>query len=218
MHSSVEVKAWLSTYRVIWKNWKSKFTVTSYEPTPWYNKVSAELITGHILQGLPKEDSWMTFRTIHISTFKTSTVESAIDLITEHLGMTLAAHESNQPSGNMPAIPMVGGQNIDCYLCKEHGESVVDTRGHKPSDVACPYHDEWKQRVLLSRRRGRTGATPRNRATEARAEERALARATVEREHGRGTIHQRKPPVPYVAQVNIGRVSVPRNQRSRLCR
>ena len=147
MHSSVEVKAWLNTYRVIWKNWKSKFTVTSYEPTPWYNKVSAELITGHILQGLPKEDSWMTFRTIHIQTFKTSTVESAIDLITEHLGMTLAAHESNQPSGNMPANPMVGGQNIDCYLCKEHGESV-DTRGHKPSEAACPYHDEWKQKGL----------------------------------------------------------------------
>ena len=72
------------------------------------------------------------------------------------------------------------------------------------------------RRVLLSRRRGRTGATPRNKATEARAEERALARATVEREHGR--VHQRNIPVPYVAQVNIGRVSVPRNQRSRLCR
>ena len=78
------------------------------------------------------------------------------------------------------------------------------------------------RRVLLSRKSGRTGATPINKAAEVRAmpeaEERALARATVEREHGRGTIHQRKTPVPYVAQVNIGRVSVPRDQRNRLCR
>ena len=78
------------------------------------------------------------------------------------------------------------------------------------------------RRVLLSRKSGRTGATPINKAAEVgampEAEGRALARATVEREHGEGTIHQRKAPVPYVAHLIIGHVSVPCNKRNRPCR
>ena len=159
MADTAAVAAWLDEYEQLYSTWTSLFVVDASDPRPWTRRISDSLLVRTIMDALPKDPTWNSYRMVANPQFKNQCVEFLLTNLRTQLNMLPSVNANTLPANPAPAVSngrrgmgsrrrekkKYTGPNFDCSTCKKNGVADKSQREHSPRWFKCPFHPRNKR-------------------------------------------------------------------------
>ena len=145
MHSDQDILDFISAWKPKWATFVDQFSdkVTEDNQEPWAAHLPNSQICNKILDALPNEADWRSFRIALDST----TLEKCPMSFVAELQKRMDTLQRGSATTTLPVAPatQASGDVPVCRWCEKNPKGVP-AYGHKPSDSKCPHHAQWKKK------------------------------------------------------------------------